>query len=353
MENQIPRVKLISHTPLPIETLWVAWQASKTNDELYDIEEVASWERTDVEKYAEVVDTVTKIIQMNIPISRFLHFNFVFENISVSFREQLVRHKVGLRIDDKIGIDTIPNLDESNFWCQSMRILDMGDFARSERYILPKSIEDKLMTTEDLKDKPEGFIDLFKLACHATGFDPDQLMQALIDHRPLEIKKFYQNIMTHIEMVYRFFVALGIPMEDARNIMPLGANHRIAVSMNFDTLLSLIRGRACQILQYGLWEPIIKGIVSELKKISPIFNNILSPPCVRNGQFTSCGVQHDNERRSAGEDALPPCTLWWKKDHMNLDEAGIELEDEEWMAGYVEEMKRIDKEYTELWGASY
>ena len=46
----------------------------------------------------------------------------------------------------------------------------------------------------------------------------------------------------------------------------------------------------------------------------PLFRDLVRPPCIDGGDnFTGCKFTLDNEKRTVGEDPLPPCSLWWHR----------------------------------------
>jgi hypothetical protein len=209
-----------------------------------------------------------KILDAGIPVAENIDFVFMLENVSVSFREQMVRHRIGTHVGERFGCDMVPDLADSSWWSQSMRILDMGTFATDNRYRLP-----------------EGMTPVMKLC--------------------------YVQHMNATEQLYRDMVSAGVPMEEARECIPLGATHRITWKVNLAALKHIIGKRGCWILQSGLWAPIIRGMVNELAdKIDPLFRNLITPPCMKGDAFNGCLFGLDNDRRIAGDDDLPPCPLY-------------------------------------------
>lgn len=79
---------------------------------------------------------------MLLPCSRFINFVFSLENVTISLREQLVRHKVGME-----------------FWIQGARITDMSNFYNQSEYRIPDRINQNitakkmyLQTIEKIQD---------------------------------------------------------------------------------------------------------------------------------------------------------------------------------------------------------
>ncbi len=258
------KVTLLSYTKDPIETLYKVWVLSKSNKPLRDIE--SEYTR---EKGSELAK---QLMDADVPVVQNITFVFALEDVSVSFREQLVRQKIGVKFGDRVGIDTVPDLADAAFWCQSMRILSMGKFATEKKYIIPDSI---------------------------------------LNHGEPEFLRRYVSLMRQIQDDYNYFVYGGVPMQDAREVIPLAATHRITWTLNIASLLHVIGRRSCWILQGSYWVEIIMGLVKELReKVDSIFGNLASPLCIKDDKYHECTVAIDNERRSAGQDSLPCCPLW-------------------------------------------
>jgi len=242
------------------EYLWIIWQLSRTQ---YSLDEILDEHlNADCEQFFE------RIINENIPLAEMVDFIFVLEDIPISLREQLVRHRIGVKVAGQEFCDVVPDLADSSFWSQSMRVLDMGDFEEQGRFWVPESLKG---------DQVES----------------------------------YQNAMKQSAVAYTHLVAQGVPREDARNVIPLGATHRIVWKLNLAAIKHIISKRSCWILQLGLWKPIIQGIVEELCKLSSSFRQLATPPCMEGDNFKACLFCENNLARIRGDvDPLPPCALF-------------------------------------------
>lgn len=268
-----PKVTLLSHTGLPLETVYSLWWASKNEERLITPQEVK--EKVDPE---EVRTLFRSVIAQHIPVGESIQFVFMVEGVSVSWREQAVRHRIGVKPSpERLGVDIgmtdvrqIPDLADSVFWSQSMRIQDMSQFANQGNYRTPDTVAE------------------------LGG-------QALED---------YKKLMLDIQDGYAKLVAAGVPMEDARELIPLGATHRISWALNVSSLQHIVKKRGCWILQLGIWGPVIEGMITELtQKVDPIFGELVTPPCLDGDDFKGCVYMEENRRRYTGDDKLPPCPL--------------------------------------------
>lgn len=272
-EIKTPKVTLMTHTAFPLETVYAVWEASKSEKELMTPQQVR-----DTVDPAEVRKLFRAVIAQKIPIGEHVDFVFMFENISISWREQAVRHRIGtLPSPERVGADmvhmsTIPDLADSSWWSQSMRIQDMGTFAKTAAYRVPETI---------------------------------------LEHQYAEqLLVIYHHTMHEIQRAYNALVEAGIPMEDARELMPLGAQHRMSWRLNIGSLQHIVGKRGCWILQLGIWGPIIEGMIAELaSKVDPIFSELVTPPCLKEDKFTGCVYMEENRRRYTGDDKHAPCPL--------------------------------------------
>lgn len=242
------------------------------------------------------------IMSQEVPVMENVWFTFMMEDVPVAWREQAVRHRIGTRYGDNYGVDLYAG-DDASFWSQSMRIQSMANFANEGKYHIPPTV------------------------------DAIQGAEAV-----------YASAMGTIEWAYRELVeTYNVPMEDARNLIPLGATHRISMTINLRALKGIIGKRGCWILQMGLWGPVIKSMIDELvHKVDPIFRELVEPPCVTAGVFNECKFKLENERRVDGRDDMPICPLYWSSERPELRRDQVPLKH------YWSMVDRIP-EYAELW----
>lgn len=281
-----PTASLLSVIEFPLETIYLLWQASRTQFRLPSAAQLRTDCATDPKLRREVEETFVQVIESDIPVAENLDFIFVLDNIPISLREQIVRHRIGHHFGDNFGVDIIPGDGRSSWWSQSMRVMDMGTFASAGNYYTPESVKEK------------------KLIARHDGDGIDELLK---DGAMLE-GLYHAGIKTCQE-IYAKMVEAGVPPEDARQIIPLAASHRISWKMNFVSLKHILGRRGCWIAQLGMWKPLLIDMVEELAtKIHPIFRTLVRPPCLnQRGQFTACPFVKDNLLRLQGKDPEPPC----------------------------------------------
>ena len=253
-------VKLITSTERPINTVWKIWMESKTNGEYPNISS------------SEKLELFQKLLIMDVPIMESIYFTFLIKGISISWREQAVRHRIGTKVGDRTGVDIIPEYNMSSFWSQSFRIKDMSEFYENKEFRIPESINENK-----------------------------------------EALSFYRHTMSEIQYAYSTLVTkYGIPYEDARELLPLGTTSNITWTLNLKALKHITRKRSCYILQSSLWHPVISGMVAQIdSKVSQqIADTLREPPCVECGKYKDCVYKTENDRRIKGEDSLPVCPMF-------------------------------------------
>ena len=129
------KVTLISHTQDPLETLYQIWMENRDPNLHMSIDEIkATVDPKEVQRIFSV------LMRSDISVIQNIHFTFKLENISIALREQLVRHRIGVNHDGRVGVDYVPNLTDDGIWIQSMHVLDMGQFYNNDAYELPKEL---------------------------------------------------------------------------------------------------------------------------------------------------------------------------------------------------------------------
>ncbi|MHA2100958.1 MAG: FAD-dependent thymidylate synthase [Candidatus Kariarchaeaceae archaeon] len=284
--------ELLSWTNNPIETIYCLWEKSKRTDFNLNPDQIKDRMESKNGFSTEVYFTVLDILEQDVPVLENVDFVFMLYGDSISHREQMVRHRIGVHFGDNFGVDIIPDLADSTWWSQSMQ------------YIIPETVCNNLPAL-----------------------------------------KIYDGIMKSIQETYKNLVdKCGIPMEDARNVLPLGTTMDISWKVNLKALLHILGKRSCWILQFGLWEPIVTSMIDELcEKVDPIFREIFLPPCFKKGKFVGCVYQLENKRRVSGEDQLPVCSLYYH--HHLQGKEKVEYEDSTMYFKTIE----MSEKYAKLW----
>jgi len=294
MSEYQAEVKLLSWTQNPLETLYYVWERNRDPKFDMSIEDIRRKQESDPE-FAKKVGTLFRdLIETHLPLAEMADFVFWIQDVSLSLRGQMVRHRIGVKLSDEqgMGFANVPNLHDSTWWAQSMRALDLSEFYDTGHYTIPESIAQNPETNE-----------------------------------------MYQKTLGALQEVYKQLVAAGIPREDARQVIPLGWTHGLAWKINLASLRHLLGGkRTCWISQVGHWGPVITGIVRELRtKVHPYLVNLVNPPCIKRDQYEGCGYKIDNKLRIQGADFLTPCVLFCNKEKEEAASYSKEVDDPKWI----------------------
>jgi len=146
-------------------------------------------------------------------------FTFFIEDISRSLTHQLVRHRI------------------ASYTQQSMRYVDL---TKSESYFI----------------KPES----------VAGQE--------------ELAGLFDEVMTHCKTVYDTLRKKGIPPEDARFVLPIATQTKIAVTMNARELRHFFAMRCCLRAQWEIRE-LANRMLRTCKAVSPSLFENAGPSCVK------------------------------------------------------------------------
>lgn len=131
--------------------------------------------------------------------------------------------------------------------------------------------------------------------------------------------RVYVEAMDDTNQSYQRLLAAGVPLEIARDVIPLGAPTNIAVAGNLRAWAGLIRSRACLMAQQGMWAPVLNGMKKAMVQVEPRFSELFAAPC----RFTNeCQYRHEQENRIAkggtdfaAQPSLGVCPVYANKFH--------------------------------------
>ena len=194
-----------------------------------------------------------KFMSADIPPQEYINMIWSIEGMPRAFWDQLDRCRL------------------ASFWEQSARVIDLSTFAKEGRY----------------------------------------WMSEQINADPLA-RKCYEETMRMIEMGYENLVNLGVPVEEARGVIPLHILTRGTMCINLRALKGLIKNRVCFVCQGSYWLPVIDGIIRELKNWIPerTLKSLVNLPCYTSG---SCPIEGSVLQRISGEDPNPVCPVYVKR----------------------------------------
>jgi len=192
------------------------------------------WERIDEIDERKIMSVVQHVVASGHHSTlEHLSYTFGISGVSRALTHQLVRHRIGVAYDQ-----------------QSQRYVRFG-----------KGLE-------DLKD---GFV-----VPPSVQKNPDALEE-------------YYRVLDEIGHAYDRLVELGVPVEDARYLLPNAAKTNLVMTVNLRQLMHMSGLRLCVLAQWEIRD-LFKRIRKILGGIDPIYNKLLVPKCVPMG--------HCNEERN-------------------------------------------------------
>lgn len=104
------------------------------------------------------------------------------------------------------------------------------------------------------------------------------------------LEKFRDEI-ENVENLYRWMVTKGVPVEDARYILPNAAVTRIIITMNARELNHFFQLRCCRRAQWEIRD-MAKNMLKKAREVAPVIFEKSGPGCLRGpcteGEYT-CG----------------------------------------------------------------
>lgn len=90
----------------------------------------------------------------------------------------------------------------------------------------------------------------------------------------------YLRLMEVIHKIYKAFLEIGIPPEDARYVLPNATETKIFITMNARTLLHFFSKRCCNRAQWEIRKMAIKMLMA-VKRVAPLLFEGSGPACVK------------------------------------------------------------------------
>ena len=169
------------------------------------------WDLQDDDREAEL-----KKVAETIPAAwEFVNYTFLVRNCTRAFTHQLVRTR------------------EASYAQETMRVLDKSGF--------------------DFLTGP--------------GFWPDGA-DDIVERRFEHARDAYAGVMGQIDAMYNYLVDIGVPIEDARGILPTNIKTNILVNMNLRRIVELCIKRTSSRVQ-GEYRGFIEQLMQEVQRVHP------------------------------------------------------------------------------------
>jgi thymidylate synthase (FAD) len=203
-----PKVTLVNCTPDPEKTIYAAWQIMHTKplipSEIFigKGDEHSNYEESNLESkppegrktymmiHQDMVEFLKGVAnQAHGGVLEMVHFNFLIENVSRAFQQQLTRTR------------------QASYCIQSLRVVPCDAFADDDNFL-------PLMNPEVEGESPERNYN-------------------------------YDMAMFEIQTAYRHLLRSGVSVEDARGILPLAIYSPIWMGINLRALIHMLDQRLC------------------------------------------------------------------------------------------------------------
>ena len=133
--------------------------------------------------------------------------------------------------------------------------------------------------------------------CKETGFE--FVTPPSVENNP-EAATLYLETMDYITNVYAKLLAMQIPGEDARMVLPNACCSEICVKMNLRTFMNFCNERLCSCAQWEI-RRMAKLMVKEVLNVAPELKEFLVPKCEKYPNYHFCT---ETKKRSCGRHPL-------------------------------------------------
>jgi len=210
-----PQVTLLSHSPDPIRSLYLAYRTCYSQLTPQEIAARIEDERIPREKMVAFIEERLQTGHSS-PLEQ-VWFEFLISGVSRAFSHQFVRHRVGISFEQQ-----------------------------SQRYVTYKGGRFPYVT-------PESVVRAGK-------------------------QQLFDELMQRIGEAYEELVRAGVPAEDARFVLPNATATNFKVTVNFAALLHIADLRLCTRAQWEFRQVVAK-MRAEVMKVEPLLGRMLQPKC--------------------------------------------------------------------------
>ena len=133
--------------------------------------------------------------------------------------------------------------------------------------------------------------------CKEDGFQT--VTPSSVKRNPAALEK-YEATIESLKTVYSELLALGIPAEDARMLLPNACCTEICVKMNLRELIHFCNERMCTCAQWEIRQ-LAKKMAEAAISVEPMLADYLVPKCEANKPYCFCT---ESKSRSCGKHPL-------------------------------------------------
>jgi hypothetical protein len=257
-----PKVELLIGPSDPLSVIYEVWQRARDGTDrdfpwLPKTHIHCPRSEDDSPRREAEVRLFRKLIFDYTQIPEILEFGWWLGGVPRAFFDQAVRHR------------------KTSMFARSQRVIPETDFADRENYL----------TTSPISSDPYA-------------------------------REVYRKGMGVVQEAYKTLLEMGVPVEDARGILPLHLRTGFMWGTSLRDMAEVFRTRTCHVLQQEYWGPIIQQMSAMCVKIDPELDIIFQPPCLRpENQCVSKteAMIRVTETVAGLRTDLKPCRLWIEK----------------------------------------
>jgi thymidylate synthase (FAD) len=159
-------------------------------------------------------------------------------------------------------------------------VMGFGHVSVTEHAVFTFAISDvsRALTHQLVRHRLASFTQQSQRYVKFAKDEVDYVTPHTVEEKP-EAEKIFKEAMDKAAEAYEALLAMEIPPEDARFVLPNAATTNIVVTMNARELMHFIRMRSCERTQWELRELSIE-MLKIVKKLAPTLFHNAGPGCV-------------------------------------------------------------------------
>lgn len=157
-------------------------------------------------------------------------------------------------------------------------VLEFADFTFNIKGV------SRALTHQLVRHRLNSYAQRSQRYCKETGFE--FVTPPSIENNP-GASALYKEVMEYLTNAYAALLAMDIPGEDARMVLPNACCSEICVKMNLRNLIHFCNERLCSCAQWEI-RRMVKAMVKEVLKVAPELKSYLVPKCEKHAPFSFC-----------------------------------------------------------------
>lgn len=165
----------------------------------------------------------------------------------------------------------------------------------------------RALTHQLVRHRMASFAQRSQRYCMEDGFE--YVTPASVKRKD-EAQAIYEKTVEEIRRAYGELIAMGIPAEDARMLLPNACCSEICVKMNLRELIHFCNERLCACAQWEI-RAMAREMVTAVTAVAPELKDFLVPKCEAHAPYCFC---NETKSRSCGRHPILS-EIFPKKEH--------------------------------------